>query len=165
MYAEVSKTETVSWWTPQCWLQLPEPEKWRLANSIEGALDSARIASGYRKAHTFGDEVGTNAVEVTIWRCADEPTVVELWDIGEQLTEFFVEQQHLAAFMVDKLPKIISAFATADAAARLDDIRTAIIAFIRHGHGETTINETGTHTLDDRRRERERAAERKRASA
>lgn len=165
--SEASETEAASWWTPHGWRRLPEPERWRKVKQVDTtntAWADAMTAIGYRRAHDFNEDEVKNAINVTVWR-SDAEAYVELWDISEELTHFFVEEQHLPAFMVDKLPQMIGAFAAVDTAANLAQLNKAIVAFIRHGHGKQTITEDGFRSLDDRAADAVRDAARKRARA
>lgn len=161
--SDTSESKIASWWTPHGWRQASEPERWRRLQQVtDWAV--AMAAAGYRRAHDFNGDELRNAVNVTVWR-SDAEAYVELWDISEELTSFFVEKQHLPAFMVDKLPQMIGAFAAVDTAANLAQLSKAIVAFIRHGHGKQTISEDGYRSLDDTRREAERRADEERVKA
>jgi hypothetical protein len=66
----------------------------------------------------------------------------------------------MVAWSLDGYIKLVQASAQADQAAALSQLSKSIIAFIRHSHGEYTIDEEGHYSWDDRQRMHERRRER-----
>jgi hypothetical protein len=63
----------------------------------------------------------------------------------------FVRPEYVTGFFFTEAPKLISAWAQAETARQLQKIAKTLIAFVRHGHGEDTIDESGDYSEDDQR--------------
>ena len=167
--AEYPYNLPVCWWTPDGYVagDLPaaflkavaEDKEWRLAMS----------AAGY-EAVTFPECEWSN-YDVRCWRFAEEGPhlLVELNDAAEQLAIMCVHWKHQAAFMFDKWPELLRNQRQLDEPS----LNKAIFAFIRHGHGEFVINQSGTENLEERnarmdqqrRNQTEREAARRKATS
>ncbi len=148
-------SETVSWWTSEGWRRLPPPAEYAAYTSA--GAEGAPKAFGYIQLAKFGDSDGETAVEVTISTVAEDVHLfVEIWTYDSLLAAVFVAKAHREPFIVDKLPSLLRDFGIADYPSDLSRIRNAITAFIRHGHGERTIDEYGFVSLDEGRRQDDR---------
>jgi hypothetical protein len=125
----VDEVEHASWWTPSGWKRAPEPTPY---NKRVGYTDLELSAES------------SSAVEYNIYQNDDGHLYVTMQGNGEPLATFFVSAEDAAAFWVDKYPAMINASAGFE--RRL--LKT-LVAFVRHGHGGTTINGDGTESLDD----------------
>lgn len=72
----------------------------------------------------------------------------------------------MGTWSLDGYLKLVRVSAQAEQAEALSRLTKSIIAFIRHGHGEYTIDESGGWSKDDeRRREEEQAREQRKTRA
>ena len=62
----------------------------------------------------------------------------------------------MAGFFLTEVPRLASVWAQAETARQLQTIAKTLIAFVRHGHGEDTIDADGSWSTDDRRDWQER---------
>lgn len=151
---------TVSWWTPDGWIQESTPPQFA---AYETSKEGGPEAFGYRKLQQFGDADQTT-VEIIISFQADH-WLVEIWSIETRLCVLFVRPVHYAVFVVDKLSALLRDFGIIDYPSELSRIRKAVIAFIRYGHGERTIDEDGYSSRDDDIRLQQRMARARAAKA
>jgi hypothetical protein len=136
-----------TWWTGDAWVKGSEPEPFA---SMQEISDETLSEAGYDSV-IFGEEAWPYTIEVHDNADAKHLLVVLDCPHVKWLTTFFVSHSNLAAFYVDKLPSMVSAFAANAGAEATQRLTKAIIAFIRHGHGESTIDEFGAQTLEERR--------------
>lgn len=164
------KSEIVSWWTVDGWQWRPAPAEYQTYTQSEtGDLEAA----GYVACHRFGHPDETS-IELTLYAVPFKVDhyLVDIWVNDGQLAAVFIEKPFLVPFVVDKLPALLRDFGIADHPSDLSRIRKAVVGFVRHGHGRTTISESGDRTREDMefdqeqsRRERQRAAEQKRSAS
>jgi hypothetical protein len=157
-----------SWWTPTRWERQPSPWQYRAVEEANIDLSEAMEAAGYTRVTTIGNAGDfVTEHEINVWS-SGAPVghyYVELWDGNAQLAEFFVASEYRVAFFIDKLPEIAGSFGQHELAAEARLLRRALVAFVRHGHGESTISEDGEQSYDDAVRTRWRLAERRAAQA
>ena len=167
--------QPMSWWTPEGWETRPPPEPWVIANSGEDGIDwrQARRAAGYHEMCRFGNTTDyETTADVGVFTCEhDQHLLVELWAADYQLAEFFVSPRHRVAFLVDRLPLLVSNLSSQmsypSVAEEVRKLRKGVIAFIRHGSGEHVIDDSGETSIDDRRRfaEQQRYEKQRKAAA
>lgn len=150
---------TRSWWSPAGWTQAPGP------GPFEGTLysdvpddgsdwDTELRRAGYmREGGMVPDESEiSSAGYIAVYRHTDH-LAVETSDLNGQTALFFVAGKDIAAFRTTLLPPMVQAAATAWMAEEMRLIRRTFVAFVRHGHGESTVDEDGTQDRDERLRE------------
>jgi hypothetical protein len=97
----------------------------------------------------------TMKIDVTIWRHKEDGHLFVDYCIGGGPIRVLIRAEDMDGYI-----KLVQASAQADQAAALSQLSKSIIAFIRHGHGEDTIDEYGDWSEDDsRRRDEEQARE------
>jgi hypothetical protein len=142
------------WWTTDGrWEHHVPPDAWLAADAAETDFSDALRAAGYDILHKVGDSGDfITDVEIETWAHSDGHLFVIISDCAGLLAEFFVSRIARVPFVVDKLPDLIRSFCIGDMLNELRTIRRAIVAWVRHGEGEDTIDQYGEATLDDRRR-------------
>lgn len=66
--------------------------------------------------------------------------------------EYFVADEHAAAFLAERWPAILGVIAARQQSDALCTIARSIVAFVRHGHGTDTIDDEGRGSYDDYQR-------------
>jgi hypothetical protein len=151
-----------AWWTPGGWENLPAPEPFPIPEQVTIGWDEAFSAAGYSTVIQAGDTSDYNtSTEVKVSVQTDGHLHIAMWAVDTFLAEFFVAEAHRVSFIVDRLPTLLRDFAHHEAAIEMRRITKAILAFIRHGHGEDTIDEDGEFSRDDRIRAAEQRAHRR----
>jgi hypothetical protein len=154
------------WWTPAGWEHDPAPDEFLptlaaddIAPALEGAgyIEIARIGNA-------GDFETSYEVSVYFNR-HDKHLYVDVSGDLAMWCEFFVQDLHRAAFFVDKLPALIGTIGNLESSRELRLIRRALISFIRHGEGESTIDADGLWTFDEQREQRANLRRRREAEA
>jgi hypothetical protein len=142
-----------AWWTPGGWEQRPGPAEYAPVEAADTDIDEAMKAAGYHRLTKLGDAGNFETdyeVSVSV-NAPDQHLFVEMWGIDCQLCEFFVAAEHRAPFILDALPWMLATSAGTEIVNNLRAIRKTLVAFVRHGEGEGTIDEYGERTADDRR--------------
>jgi hypothetical protein len=115
-------------------------------------------AAGYEDQADAGEQFET-AFELEAWRFAPkdgdpdpEHYMVQVGDWTMILTQFFVAVTDADAFFATWWMDAVARSNAGRVAEMSSRVAKALVAFVRHGHGEATIDEYGDTTLDDTRR-------------
>jgi hypothetical protein len=161
---EQEPADTVWWCQKDGFELLPAPGPLRDADQAAEAgqaWDTALGAAGFDQRDPFGCR-NTGGIEVGWWRHRDGGVLLD-WDdgvFGQVIRVWLPDDAEAAAFMFTHLAGWSVLAAVEDLAA----IRRTLAAFVRHGHGTRTIDETGEVTFEALQA-REDAARRRRAAA
>jgi hypothetical protein len=112
---------------------------------------------GYRLNGSIGEEE-FSLVKVTIWEHQDGHVLADHHVGGSWSIVFFVRAEGVGAWSLDGYLKLVQAYVQVEQADALSRLSKSVIAFIRHGHGEDTIDEYGEWSEDDHRRRLEQQA-------
>ena len=170
----MTELRMATWWTPTGWVQAPEPQAYHDASfgpDVAGRdwLGDLQAQSyRYAEARTEVDGISVDLMLVHIEHGGDATTakhmLVEMEDISGTLAHIFIEAQHTQAYWFTLYPILLAAQRTAEAALQQAKMTKAHIAYVRHGHGESTINESGDENRDERKRSIDDAARRRQAA-
>lgn len=160
------RNRTAAWWTPTGWQESPEPPAFASIPPESTDWADTLAQAGYASV-TALEDIGPESYGVAVYSndLADMHLYVELSDVMGLWTSFFVSRIDRPAFFVDKFPALSQMLRHTAIADDIAVIRTALIAYIRHGEGESTIDPHGWETLDDRRARQERQETRRQAAA
>jgi hypothetical protein len=139
--------KNATWWTPEKYLRAPEPKGF---SRLEGDGDWVKILEngGYHEDTRYGDEF--DDLQVYVYRQNDDRHLfVELWDSNSALACFFVAAEHADAFYSTAYLQLVRSAALAVQSSLLRRIEKVLIAFVRHGHGTSTIDRHGGWDADD----------------
>ena len=148
----MTEQKMASWWTPTGWLTDHEPAAF--ADYYDGWTgqddpDLASFGYTYLLRETPEDLVALER-QIEVRECKPyhgrpEHLLVYVSFGEDGYKRFFVKAEHIVPFCVDKLP------AMQEQARRLNEISVAkaFIAWVRHGHGERTIDRSGEEDRED----------------
>lgn len=114
------------------WLDGMEEAGWEMRHSPEGELTTGITV--YERLET-GD------------------LLVVADDIESRMFSFLVGAEDRDIFMATEYLVLRARWAQGEQLSQQQKLTKALIAFVRHGHGDTTVSEDGTVSLDERRRE------------
>ena len=145
----------------------PEESSWtqRLGSTAlwndetERDWDKLLAKHGYERKGTIGGEF--SLIDVTIWQHRDGHVLVDHHVAAGWSIVLFIRADDVGAWSLDGYQKLAPAYAQAEQAAALSRLSKSIIAFIRHGHGEETIDEFGVkNTVSNRKKDKPRIGSR-----
>jgi hypothetical protein len=145
--AKVAPKE-MSWWSPLGWKRQAPPPSYVEVFDSEELLTEARGKAGYEEVGPRVEDDGTQ-LEYKLFKHTDGHLVVELYDGGSCIAEFFVADEDVAPFFVEKYPSLIAATVSAEKISNERALLKTLIAFVRHGHGKNTIDQFATEDSDD----------------
>jgi hypothetical protein len=149
------------------------PQVWRdRVRTVPSGDDADRLkAAGYDYGAAQGEEFET-AFELEAWcftpKEGDQDLshyMVQVGDWSMILAQFFVEAAHADMFFASWWMEAVARSNAGRMAEMSARMAAAVVAFVRHGHGEDTIDEYGGTTLDDARRHANARARRSAAKA
>ena len=162
-----------SWWTPTGWAWAKAPKNYQtmIDNPSETDWSSELRCAGYVDKYQTESRLEGNRYEFDVWQHY-KPDIhlhpglevhlyVGIGDAHGGLSEFFVRAEHIAPFWCDKFPELIRA----EHESNRPDLAKAIVAWVRHGHGEAVIDQWGEENHEERvlRMDQERAHHQQRA--
>ena len=138
--------EPITWWSPEGFRQdMPTPAILAVLNGEE-EWGAAMQNAVFDRVYTMSvPEHSASCLEV--WQHEDGHLFV---DVSERTT-FLVAKEHATAFWVTLLPTLEAPHLAFRRAEALELQAKALVAFIRHGHGERTIGEFGNTRDEDLR--------------
>ena len=138
----------------------PPPAYTALWNDeTERDWDKLLAKHGYERKGTIGGEF--SLIDVTIWQHRDGHVLVDHHVAAGWSIVLFIRPDDVGAWSLDGYLKLAPAYAQAEQAAALSRLSKSIIAFIRHGHGEETIDEFGVkNTVSNRKKDKPRIGSR-----
>lgn len=145
----MNRPAMVTWWTPLGWETDIEPPAYTAFRASPGT-ESDYQENGYKvqiPAFPPADEYSA-AGALVVWRHADH-LMVSMWDRDQEGSVFFVVRPWIAAFRATELPRLMQAMAAVWQAEEVRVLRRAVVAFVRHGQHESTIDEMGTMDRDE----------------
>jgi hypothetical protein len=153
----MKELEKMPYWTPAGIVMDEPPPAYAALWNDETETDWEKLLDkhGYEPKGRIGQEF--SLINVIIWRQQEDELLMVEHDIagGYPDITFFIRADDVGAWSLDGYIKLVQASAQADQAAALSRLSKSIIAFIRHGHGEDTIDEYGDWSLDDQIQVRE----------
>ena len=158
--AEYPDNLPVCWWTPAGYETAALPPSFVQACKMDNDQQDWNAdmrSAGYEALDSNDPEGSSYGVKAWRYRATRPHLLVELWDFNGQLAVMCVEWRYQAAFLFDKWPALLRNQRGIEEASPTK----AIIAFIRHGHGESTINEEGTENFEERQARLDLQAHRK----
>lgn len=150
--------DTVSWWTPTGWERAKAPGNYQKMIDDSSVCDWAEGLrdAGYTSKYQTESRMEGNRYEIEVWQFLIRDrerypgTGVHLYvgigDAGGGLTEFFVRGEHFAPFWADKVPELVRA----EHDINRPGLDKAFVAWVRHGHGETVIDQWGEENQEER---------------
>lgn len=155
----------VTWWRPEGYTHEPAPAAWhKFAADTDSDFETGLNAVGYRQKTVARDDDGEiPSLELEAYIHTDGHLVVILSDINGTISQIFIHALSVDVFFFEKWPMFLQTVAAARLAEGANIRTKALLAFVRHGHGEHVISECGTATLDDDRRARAARAARAQA--
>ncbi len=146
-----------SWWSPEGWKRAAWPPLYQEAHDAEdGDWEEGFSARGYREEYgAVPAESDNAAIGNLVLRGHADHLAVETWDTPTMVSVFFVAVADVPAFRATLLLSMTQAMATAWLAEETRLLRRAMVAFIRHGSGKTTISSDGWVDKDERERQDE----------
>jgi hypothetical protein len=164
----MTDTKMATWWTPLGWHRAPAPQAYRVliddeSRSIDKDWDAQLEGLGYFSfARTEVQGISADLALTHYRHNGDDKTpphmLVEMQDVCDGLAQIWVSGEHIDAYFFDKYPDLVAKQRQAESAIQNSKLVKAQIAFIRHGHGNRTIDSYGERTLDDVEQEREAKA-------
>lgn len=147
--------EFLTFWSPDGWVSEPGNMPDHLGMTAEDTDQSSTLERlGWEEIEGPDDPVSYG---LHVHRNdATSELLVEIWGVTHRLTSFFVAARHADIFMATEFLRMRVALAQIRGEHLRGGMVKAQIAFIRHGHGEGTIDEDGEMNLEDRRRARRR---------
>ena len=144
------KTEPVKYWTPSGFTSGAEPPAYTAVTSgDETDWAKSLTENGYEKWEEIGEEF--DLVQVEIWRHKEDGhlLVEQYVSYCGTYEMFLVASEHVTEFFFIEIPRLMNSWAQAKIARQQQKIAKTLIAFVRHGHGQETIDEYGEQSLDD----------------
>lgn len=137
--------EVMSWWSPAGWTRQAPPEPFVKASVAD--LPSVWEEEGYSRVLMMDDD--ESWLNYSLWRNKDGHLHIQVWTGETCVEEFFVRGPDVAAFCVEKLPSMLNGAAALSGIERDRRLLKTLIAFVRFGHGEDTIDDMGHNDRDD----------------
>lgn len=157
------KKDSRAWWSPSTITMAPPPEAWATYLVLEDLDESKAMKSvGYDLAASprYDDD---DIYCLFVWKHDDGHLFVEMRDfLDREMMLFFVQPHHAPAFFMEKLPVLLKMINDSAISMQLRRIATTLTAFVRHGEGEMTIDESGLVSRDEYLRRREKREVRRR---
>ena len=145
------------WWTASGWQKKAAPEVYRdMFLKAETDWEKLLQETGYKSRAYYGGKFDPLQIKVYECRTEEHPypvlhLFVEIWDEseGQNVSLFFVEAEDEKIFFATWYPNFLKEAAALQQAIALERIAKTLTAFVRHGHGDDTIDEFGHQSYDD----------------
>lgn len=148
-----------TWWRLTGWEKGPEPAPYAAEWLAMASYEEEMPKRGYENLVCHEDQPHASDVQVAVWQHQDDDHLFVMLSNGYQgYSSFFVTGRDADAFMATAYLDLLRAGYAEQQARALQDMRRMFLAFVRHGHGENTIDSYGSETRDERRRRLERGA-------
>jgi hypothetical protein len=144
--------DKVSWWSSTGWLRGVRPQE-LVRVETQDDISAAMENEGYQLFRATEEDAALN---YELWKHDSGHLVVEIWMQSSRLELFCVASPNVAAFLTDKLPAMLQGSAAREGIERDRRALKTLIAFVRYGHGMTTVDRSGERDPDDTAEERER---------
>jgi hypothetical protein len=141
-----------TWWRAGRFVRAEEPEAFTRSwtskiNNWEKSLEDV----GYMRIHSYGGESELLSIKVW-WHRQQEHYLLDVSYNSDGISVFFVSAEDQPEFFATWYVGFIRDATVTNQGRHLETIAKTLTAFVRHGHGEETIDEYGESSLDDDRR-------------
>jgi hypothetical protein len=138
-----------NWWTAGGWAEgvIPVPHAEMLADPTETDWQKLLSKAGYTLRAKGGDEF--DIFEIEVWWHKPDYFYVNIMNMGEGISDFFVAMKDKDAFFADWYPKFIYQTSIPELRSELYKLVKTAIAFTRYGQSEKTIDRSGLYSYDD----------------
>jgi hypothetical protein len=149
-------TTLATWWTPQGFV-FQDPPPAFLATCEPGSDWGKWLKdAGYESIASCGEEKECPQLEVRVYRHRKEAHLfVDVWNWNGGLGDFFVTEQFKTVFFATWYVEFVRGIAQIEQAEQIMAIAKSLVAFVRHGHGRSTIDEFGLESYDEAERREE----------